>query len=446
MQWQAVASTDTGRTRQHNEDSFVSDDELGLFVVCDGMGGHAAGDVASKTVTHVVLQEVRANHALIESIRSGQAPISKAETLLKQAVEKASSVVYQLSARESNKKGMGSTCIALLICGEKAVLANVGDSRLYLLRKSEVHQLSEDHTYVQEAVKHGLLSPENQKLAAYQNVLTRAVGPLQNVVVDTLAFEILAGDRLVLCSDGLHNYLNQEDELLRIVDAGPLGEASARLVSHANERGGADNITALVVRIDSPNENLAALERDTLVHATYRALRHIDLFHEMSMSDLVRIRSLSESRSLDAGEHIIIEGEVTHGLYILVDGEVRVERNGTHVATLSSGSHFGEMALLTDRPRSASVVAKSAVNLLILEKQAFHQLLAAEPTIASKFLFKLAQTLSFRLDDLYLLQDSDATTAVTVRDTNLPPATMPPSPYRSKKTLPMITGGRPEKK
>lgn len=203
----AASASDVGRERTLNEDSFLSDPALGLYVVCDGMGGHAAGEVASKTAAHGVQSHLRERESVLRAIDRGERPIEDAAALMREAVETVSNSIYRMALADRGKRGMGTTCTALLVRGDKGVLAHVGDSRLYLVREGRLHQLSEDHTFVQEAVRSGMMTPQQAKVSEHGNLVTRAVGPMERVVVDTLVFDVLHGDTLMLCSDGLHGYL-----------------------------------------------------------------------------------------------------------------------------------------------------------------------------------------------------------------------------------------------
>jgi hypothetical protein len=177
----------------------------------------------------------------------------------------------------------------------------------------------------------------------------------------------------------------------------------SHLVRHALEGGGHDNITAVVVRAQSQEERQRA--RKHSVTKGLEALRDIELFRELSMPELVKVYNALTHLRLDAGTPIIREGDKSEHLYVIVEGTVQVERDGLPIAQLGSGSHFGEMALLNQKPRSATVTALDSTALLCLERSSFHLLMAHEPGIATKFLWKFAQTLSLRLDDAYLARD-----------------------------------------
>lgn len=247
----AVGVTDIGRRRTSNEDAFLLDDELGLYVVADGMGGHAAGEVASREAVDTVMGMVRRGQETVDRFgREGPTEdnVRAVQRLLESAVQAATYMVFAIAENDPDQKGMGTTVSALLLTADHGVIAQVGDSRIYLLREGQVYQLTEDHTLVAWQVKQGIISEAEAALSPHKNVITRAVGSRDYVQVDTHCIEIGAGDRFLLCSDGLHGYLS-EQEIAPILALGPQLAAN-RLIELANSRGGRDNITAVVVEIE----------------------------------------------------------------------------------------------------------------------------------------------------------------------------------------------------
>jgi len=247
---QSNASTglsDVGRRRKNNEDAFFCDDELGLYVVCDGVGGNAKGEVASAESVALVHGWVKRWRGTVENFvaepsRSNCAAVRR---VMENAVQSACYMVFGMGLQDPQQRGMSTTLSSLLIAGGSAFIAQVGDSRVYLHRHGEATQLTEDHTLVNFRLKLGLITPEEAENAPGKNVITRAVGHQDHVEVDCLDIPLQAGDRLMLCSDGLHGYL-EEGEL----DARLEGERAAvcqSLIDMANERGGRDNVTAVVV-------------------------------------------------------------------------------------------------------------------------------------------------------------------------------------------------------
>lgn len=233
-----------------NEDAYILDNDIGLYVVADGMGGHAAGEVASQEAVETVLGMVRSGYAAVEAFETEgptEATVQRVQRLLESAVQAATYMIYAIAENDPEQKGMGTTLSALLLMRTHAVVAQVGDSRIYLVRSGAVYQLTEDHTLVAWQVKQGIISEAEAELSPHKNVITRAVGSRDYVQVDTQTIETQPGDRFLLCSDGLHGYL-KEQEIVPLLTLGP-DTAVGKLIDLANQRGGRDNITAVVVEL-----------------------------------------------------------------------------------------------------------------------------------------------------------------------------------------------------
>lgn len=390
----AGAVTHVGRVREQNEDSHVVDDSLGLFAVADGMGGHAAGEVASRLALDTVRRVVREGHARISAYRQDPRSREAGQSVLKlleEAAQAACQAVHDLGMRDDDKRGMGTTLSLLLALDGHAFVAHVGDSRIYLVRSDKVHQLTQDHTLQNELLKRGKLSPEAISKVAQKNALTRAIGVYASVEVDTLQLDLLPGDRALLCSDGLYTYL-KKDELVSILEAPPQ-EAAQRLVALANQRGGHDNITAIVLSAgDAPDTERARLQRLTL-----DTLQRATLFKYLNYQELVRVMNVTEARRFVADEHIFREGEVGDELFVVLSGRVRVHQGDAVLVELGSGEHFGEMALMDREPRSASVTAMEDTQLLVMKRRDFLGLVKHERDVAVKLLWQFLGVLTARL-------------------------------------------------
>jgi protein phosphatase len=237
LHYAAAAATDRGRKRANNQDAFGFSIEHGIYVVCDGMGGAAGGEVASSIAVDEVL------HVLSE--RDPAVPIPK---LVEDAVCTANRAVYERSQRNANLNGMGTTLVALVVEQSSVWVLNVGDSRCYRMREGKLEQLTLDHSLVEEQVRLGRMSKHEAQRSPLRNVITRAVGTQNCVTPDCFQFEAQPGDLYLLCSDGLTRELADAtvQELLA-VDA-PLQERTNRLVEAANKAGGRDNITCILVQ------------------------------------------------------------------------------------------------------------------------------------------------------------------------------------------------------
>jgi len=245
-QLRSYAGTSIGRKRKHNEDAYLTDDELGLWVVADGMGGHAAGEVASREACDAVFGVVkRGKQKITVDDPPSENSLLAAHRLLEGAIQAATYIVYSMAELDLGKAGMGTTISAMMKVGRLLVLAQVGDSRIYRVRKGLAEQLTEDHTLVGWQVKHGIITEAEARVSKQRNVITRAVGNRDYVQVDTFQSEYAPGDQYLLCSDGLHGYIDT-DEIPEIMALGGNRTVQA-LIDMANERGGRDNITAIVV-------------------------------------------------------------------------------------------------------------------------------------------------------------------------------------------------------
>ncbi len=244
--------TDVGQVRSLNEDAYFFDDEQGLYIVADGMGGHAAGEIASEQAVDTVRGMVRRGEGALTALTTSKGRpdpdvIHTAQRILESAVQAATYMVFGIAQHEPDQQGMGTTLSVLAMCGTYAVTAQVGDSRIYLVRSREASLLTEDHTLVAWQLREGIITPDEAAVSPHRNVITRAVGSREYVQVDTKFIEVRPGDVFLLCSDGLHGYI-EEDEIAPIVSSGPEAAVS-EFIELANSRGGRDNITAVVVEL-----------------------------------------------------------------------------------------------------------------------------------------------------------------------------------------------------
>lgn len=241
--------SDVGRKRDHNEDSFLIDEELSLFVVADGMGGHAGGGTASRIAVETIDGEIRKAKARADNPFASklEIPDSPMPEIVRNAVEQACANIYRAAQSDARLAGMGTTTIALLVHNDAAFFGHVGDSRAYLVRGDLVQQISEDHSLVNEQIKAGMITPEEARHSRYKNIITRSVGFEQEVVVDVMGLALVRGDTFILCSDGMSN-LVEEKEILQIGARADFDSIPQAFIDLANERGGDDNITVICVR------------------------------------------------------------------------------------------------------------------------------------------------------------------------------------------------------
>jgi protein phosphatase len=246
-----ASGTDPGMVRSHNEDSIASDLSKGLVVLADGMGGYNAGEVASGMATTVITTELQ---QLLEGYppyeideQTGQ---RLAQKLLGNQIAKANTSIYQASQSQPQYSGMGTTLVVALFYDNRVMVAHIGDSRLYRLRNGEFRQITKDHSLLQEQIDSGMLTPEQAKLSANKNLVTRALGIDPTVEPEIHEYEALPGDIYLLCSDGLCDMVSDEDIDMVLQTLGAnLKLCVQQLIQMANDNGGRDNVSVILVRI-----------------------------------------------------------------------------------------------------------------------------------------------------------------------------------------------------
>ena len=238
MKLQACAKTDVGLTRKNNEDLLFVDKNRGLFIVADGMGGHAAGEIASRIAVETVCQSLQATG------------LDTPQEQLGQAIENANLAVKQAADKNNEWQGMGTTLTLLLLQQQQGYIAHVGDSRVYRLRGSQLEQLSDDHSLVGEQVRQGILTPEQAKTSSLGNVLLQAIGITPELDICQKKVHLAAGDCFLLCSDGLTNMISDQEIEKILKQPGALYPRCDDLIEAAIAAGGKDNITTIVLQID----------------------------------------------------------------------------------------------------------------------------------------------------------------------------------------------------
>lgn len=244
--------TDVGVKRTNNEDNYLINDELNLFVVCDGMGGHAGGEFASAIAVNTVEEVLSAPDRLPEIEATEDGAVEVMRERLRYAIRLAGKRIFEKATAEPEYRGMGTTCLVLLVDGANAFVAHVGDSRGYVVRDGRIEQLTEDHSLVNERIRAGLLTPEQARHHKLKNIITRSLGYTEDVEIDIQVRAVRRGDKFLLCSDGLSN-LVEPAELGEAVRSMTPQDAARHLVALACSRGGDDNVTAVITRVDEVN-------------------------------------------------------------------------------------------------------------------------------------------------------------------------------------------------
>jgi PPM family protein phosphatase len=394
------AASDVGRKRKHNEDNFLIDKKLSLFAVADGMGGHASGEIASQIAVSNFRAAIEERRALLDAYIRHDEKVKTQDILaiLETAVQTTGLTIFERGQKEPEKRGMGTTLSALLLLGERAFIAHVGDSRVYLVRQNQVVQLTEDHSLVNELIRHGKVTRESlasSPYASYKNAVTRALGVYETTQVDTVDLEVLPGDQFLICSDGLHSYL-QDKDIISFLSEDHVTAVPQNLVDHANKGGGHDNITAVIIRVQQDTTD-AGQARTQELNRKVEVLRQMPLFRHLTYKEILRVLSVTQVADFAVGDEILREGEPGDDLFIVLKGKVRLHKDGAFVTHLGPGAHFGEMALVDKGPRSVSASADDRTRALVLKRQDFNEIIRNDPRLSVKLLWSFVQVLAQRL-------------------------------------------------
>ncbi len=412
MHIQFWASTDVGRARDHNEDNFLVDKRLRLFVVCDGMGGHAAGEIASAMSVRIVRECVSEQRDLLEYVDANPEDIQARQQLmglLERAVQSASTRIFEAASEDDGKHGMGTTCSALLLVNKRGFIAHVGDSRIYLLRHGGLHQMTEDHSLYNEMVRIGKIKPGDPVNLPNPNAVTRAVGVREIVDVDVMEFDLLPHDRFLLCSDGLSGYFGENEQIISMMEGDDLKEITERNIQFALEAGGKDNITAIVVDIEAEDEEQL---RSQQVEQTLEILSGSPLFQYLDYKELMRVFNLTHTTEAAPDEVVFARGGECVDLFVVIDGAVVSE--GGEAERFTQGAVINEVGFVDAQAPEVTARAAAPTKLLVLPRKRFLELLRREPTLAVKLLWNLLQ--SFASDVRGLTQFLHSSTASSISD------------------------------
>ncbi|MBI5724042.1 MAG: cyclic nucleotide-binding domain-containing protein [Planctomycetes bacterium] len=443
MKHMAFGMTDTGRTKENNQDAVLLADNLGLYLVCDGVSQGAAGELASKTACDLVYQMLRDHREILDACRlSPTGPhVKSAMELIESAVQFACLEIYSAGRHDRSKAGMCTTLVMLVVMGQHAVAASVGDSRIYLLRQDKMFQLTEDHTLANQQVKNGRMSPDEARGSKAAATLTRAIGFQPSVQVDMLHFALVEADAILLCSDGLSQYLRRNDFPDLCQTLGPQQTPQA-LVELANARGGADNISAVVVQIEGQPSDAGK----TVVQMV-DTLKRCPLFSQMSYRELLQVMDAVTLRNFQTGERIISEAEQGDTMYVSLSGQVEVRKWGQRLAELPAGSSFGEMSLVGKAKRTADVFAVEPVRVMSIRRDDLFAMLRINSHLAVKFLWGMcrvlhqrlqatSEELSYALTSQDLQELADIAWPISETQEELPVADQPADPPRKDPLAP----------
>jgi serine/threonine protein phosphatase PrpC len=393
----AHGGTHPGQVRDHNEDAMLLDVRNNVYVVADGMGGANAGEVASRMVVEEIARQARSlSRSLSEQSEDPVRGRRWALHYLPQVIEQANRLVYEEARRDRGRRGMGCTVVMLMPVGDEAYICHVGDSRVYLLRDGELFQVTEDHSLVTRLLRDGQITPEEAANHPRKNLITRCVGIQPEVEVDALYLDLQAGDRFVLCSDGLSDMISH-DHIERIALSYDGARMVEELLRAANEAGGRDNVTVVCLEVER-DEHTHPARLGMLQRVEF--LQDIFLFAQLSERECVKVNGILYEQSYAAGANILRKGSRGDEFYIVIAGQVGIRDGELHLTSIGPGGHFGEFALLEDQPRSADVYAEKDTRLLFIRRSDYLHLVSSEPALAVKVYQAFLKHLADRVRDL----------------------------------------------
>jgi serine/threonine protein phosphatase PrpC len=384
----AGAKSHVGNVRPHNEDAHAVQTAAGRFLVCDGMGGHAAGEIASALAVDVVSRRWADLDAAVAAWGDGSASGPRRALFrgLRAGVLAAHEQIVADSLADLRKRGMGTTFVGLQIAGSHGIVCHAGDSRAYLVRDGHAEQLTEDHTLLARLAAAGVDVAAVGDNSRWRGVLTNALGIGEYTRVAMLAVPLATGDRFLLCSDGISEYVSL-DEVAAVLSAqASPARAADQLVQIALDRGGGDNATAVVVHVAAGGPHSAAQRRrDDQVLARCR------LLERLSPGQRLRALRIAVERSFAAGEVLPATTADDRLAWLVLDGEV--ERGG---AVVRGGAVLYPESLLVDRPAldaKSQGTARSAVRALAIGRDDFGEITVDEPDLAEPLFQALADIL-----------------------------------------------------
>ena len=373
-----AAATRAGRGREHNEDSHLIDLDAAIFLVADGMGGHAAGEVASALAVSGVhgswTDPATRRHAADYAVLPGPEQRRALFHAVREGMVRAHLRIAEAAQRDDSQHGMGTTLTGLLVAGGDAVFAHAGDSRAYLLRDGAALQLSEDHNIRTRLQAAGLESTNPR----WSGTLTCALGVGDVTRFATFAVPLVAGDRLVVCSDGVHAQMADADLAAAVLAATSPDVAASALVDLAVERGGTDDATAVVIQVTAADGPTGA-ERDRQA----AALAACALFEALSPTERLRALRIAAPCSLEAGAELPPTVDGDRAAYILLDGEAALGEPGTLV-------YAGALIQGTGSPRDPAS-ASAPTRALLIRRRDFLELTEEEPDLGVKLYAALAR-------------------------------------------------------
>jgi len=404
MKFLSFSISDTGKKRKNNEDSFIERSDIGLYVVADGMGGERFGEVASSMAVESIEKYVRENSTVIDAFKYNQSKENRHQVLnmLADALRNSNTKVYREAENRGVDGKMGTTLTALLTIDSTSFMVHVGDSRLYMIRGTDITQLSTDHTVANEyRMKYGESSEGFDP--SFSSMLTRAIGIKKYVEPEKLTFTIVPDDRYLLCSDGLHNYFekNQKEVDKLLTDRNHKPEKEDKLSGSVNSlleiayRGGADdNVTVIMLSAFGVTDEEVTGTRTLLEE--FEALRDIELFKNLDYKELLTVMESAEIRTYNRFDVVSRTNSISKELFVIVEGKVSALKGSKHIKTFVAGNHIGEVAFLTGEKPMFNLFVDKTSTFLVLKREVFDKIISDNPALGIKLLWQLATALAIQ--------------------------------------------------
>lgn len=403
MKFLSLSVTDKGLRRKNNEDSLLEMPEIGLFAIADGMGGELCGEVASALAVESLSAFVTENRTVIDAFQMNSSPENKAQVLdmLADSLRNANSKVFKEAEKRGIDGKMGTTLTVLLLIDSTGFMVHAGDSRLYMIRSSEITQLSTDHTLIND-YRHQFGDYSGVFDEKFSGILTKAVGIQEYVEPEKLTFTVFPEDKYLLCSDGLYNGLEDDVTPIKESFSGAfedaqkekerMKEAMRTLTDIVYQNGAPDNVSMIMISAFSLDEEEVTGKREFI--KKFDKIREITLFKELDYRELLTVMAQVEIRTYNKYDVISKMSAADRELFIILDGKVSALKGAKLLKTFRSGDHIGDVAFLSGEMPSYNLFLDKTSSFLVIKKSAFDKIVAEEPAIGVKLLTQLATVLA----------------------------------------------------